>query len=110
MYIGSLRMQCYELRTNTEMHTRTCVPVSLLLAWREHGVGCVSSLLFGKFPSRRVCAAARANNRRLGIFVPNVDSIPFWRERGVTFFLMSSDHSFIKQGANKLVADARGSF
>ena len=58
MYIGSLRMQCYELRMNTEMHTRTCVPVSLLLAWREHGVGCVSSLLFGKFPSRRACAAA----------------------------------------------------
>ena len=56
------------------------------------------------------CAAARANNRRLGIFVPSVDSIPFWRERGVTFFLMSSDHNFIKQGANKLVTDARGSF
>ena len=60
--------------------------------------------------AEKVCAAARANNRRLGIFVPDVDSIPFWRERGVTFFLMSSDHSFIKQGANKLVADARGSF
>ena len=60
--------------------------------------------------AEKVCAAARANNRRLGIFVPSVDSIPFWRERGVTFFLMSSDHNFIKQGANKLVTDARGSF
>jgi 2-keto-3-deoxy-L-rhamnonate aldolase RhmA len=58
----------------------------------------------------KICAAACARNKRLGIFVPNVESIGYWRERGVTLFLMSSDHGFIKQGAKQLTAYARASF
>ena len=60
--------------------------------------------------AEKVCAAAQANNRKLGIFVPNIDSIKFWRDRGVTLFLMSSDHGFIKQGARNLVEKARATF
>ena len=57
-----------------------------------------------------ICNAAKANNKKLGIFVPNIDSIQFWRSRSVTLFLMSSEHSFIKQGAKNLVESARASF
>ena len=60
--------------------------------------------------AEKICIAAQANNRKLGIFVPSIDSIEFWRDRGVTLFLMSSDHSFIKQGARKLVEEARANF
>lgn len=60
--------------------------------------------------AEKICAAAQANNRKLGIFVPNIDSIEFWRNRGVTLFLMSSDHGFIKQGARNLVEKARANF
>ena len=60
--------------------------------------------------AEKICIAAQANNRKLGIFVPSIDSIEFWRDRGVTLFLMSSDHSFIKQGAKKLVEEARANF
>ena len=60
--------------------------------------------------AEKICAAAQANNRKLGIFVPNIDSIEFWLNRGVTLFLMSSDHGFIKQGARNLVEKARANF
>jgi len=60
--------------------------------------------------AEKICSAAQANNRKLGIFVPSINSIEFWRDRGVTLFLMSSDHSFIKQGARKLVEEARANF
>jgi 2-keto-3-deoxy-L-rhamnonate aldolase RhmA len=52
--------------------------------------------------AEKICIVAQANNRKLGIFVPSIYSIEFWRDREVTLFLMSSDHSFIKQGARKL--------
>ena len=60
--------------------------------------------------AEKICSAAQANNRKLGIFVPSINSIEFWRDRGVTLFLMSSDHSFIKQGAKKLVEEAQVNF
>jgi 2-keto-3-deoxy-L-rhamnonate aldolase RhmA len=57
--------------------------------------------------AEKICAAATAANRRLGIFVPSAEDIPFWQERGVSLFLLSSDHSFLRQGAANLVASAR---
>ena len=60
--------------------------------------------------AEKICIAAKANNKKLGIFVPDIDSIEFWRSRGVTLFLMASDHSFIKQGAKSLAESARGNF
>ncbi|MEH6550330.1 MAG: aldolase/citrate lyase family protein [Pseudomonadales bacterium] len=60
--------------------------------------------------AEKVCVAARSAGRRVGIFVPSTDDIPYWVERGVSLFLMASDHAFIKQGAAKLVESARSSF
>jgi 2-keto-3-deoxy-L-rhamnonate aldolase RhmA len=57
--------------------------------------------------AEKICAAAAAVKRRLGIFVPDVADIPFWQERGVSLFLLASDHAFIKQGAARLVAAAK---
>ncbi len=57
--------------------------------------------------AEKVCAAAQAKDRRLGIFVPSVDDIPFWQQRGVSLFLLASDHAFLRQGAANLVAQVR---
>jgi len=58
----------------------------------------------------KICEAARRHNRCLGIFVPSVDDIAMWKNEGVTLFLMSSDHGFVKQGANALATSARAQF
>ncbi|NBB82462.1 MAG: aldolase [Alphaproteobacteria bacterium] len=55
----------------------------------------------------RVCAAARARDRRLGMFLANPAEIPFWRERGVTLFLIGSDQGFVLSGARALMTGAR---
>ncbi|MBT8142084.1 MAG: aldolase [Gammaproteobacteria bacterium] len=60
--------------------------------------------------AEQVCKVAVAANRRLGIFVSNNDDIPFWVERGVSLFLLQSDHGFIKKGAAALFADANKHF
>ncbi len=60
--------------------------------------------------TEKICLAAEQADRRTGIFVPSVDDIPFWLERGVSFFLMSSDHAFIKQGAAALVNNCKTAF
>ena len=60
--------------------------------------------------AERICEAAVAANRRVGIFLPDPADIPFWVERGVSLFLLSSDHAFIKQGAARLVSNARQHF
>ena len=52
---------------------------------------------------KTICNAARSADRRVGIFVPDLDDVPFWAERGVSLFLLSSDHAFLKQGAAALV-------
>ena len=57
--------------------------------------------------AEKICTAATLANRRLGIFVADAADISFWQERGVSLFLMASDHAFIKQGAARLVATAK---
>ncbi len=57
--------------------------------------------------AQKVCAAAVKANRRLGIFVPDIGQVPVWRARGVSLFLLQSDHAFIKAGAAQLSAAAR---
>ena len=57
--------------------------------------------------AEKICEAACNANRRIGIFVPNVEAVKFWHQRGVTLFLMASDHAFIKLGANNLSSEAR---
>ncbi|MEM7018123.1 MAG: aldolase/citrate lyase family protein [Pseudomonadota bacterium] len=55
----------------------------------------------------KICRAAVDHNQKLGMFVPNIADVPFWAERGVTLFLMASDHAFVKQGAAALTDSVR---
>lgn len=56
----------------------------------------------------QICEAANNANRRIGIFVADLNDIPYWREKGVSLFLLSSDHGFILQGANALISKTKG--
>jgi 2-keto-3-deoxy-L-rhamnonate aldolase RhmA len=38
------------------------------------------------------------------MFVANLDEIPTWRAKGVTFFVLASDHAFLQSGAKSLLA------
>jgi 2-keto-3-deoxy-L-rhamnonate aldolase RhmA len=51
----------------------------------------------------RICQSALDAGRPCGMFVGNLDEIPRWKALGVSLFLLSSDHSFLMQGANRLV-------
>ena len=53
-----------------------------------------------------ILAASRTAKRRVGMFIPSADDIGHWAERGVSLFLLYSDHVFMAQGANQL-ADKR---
>lgn len=50
----------------------------------------------------RICASAARAGRPVGMFVSDLAEIPKWREHGASLFLLSSDHSFLLQGANDL--------
>lgn len=52
----------------------------------------------------RVAEAGRRAGRAVGSFVGDLAELPFWRERGVSFFLLESDHTFLLRGAASLVA------
>jgi len=52
----------------------------------------------------KICAAAQRADRRTGIFVGDFNDVAFWREHGVTLFLLASEHGFIKQGASNLLS------
>lgn len=56
----------------------------------------------------RICRAGADSNRPVGMFVGNLDEIPHWQQAGANLFLLSSDHSFLMQGANGLVKRFRG--
>ena len=45
-----------------------------------------------------VTACVKAG-RPVGMFLPRPADVPHWREKGVTFFLLGSDHSFMRAGA-----------
>jgi 2-keto-3-deoxy-L-rhamnonate aldolase RhmA len=55
----------------------------------------------------RICEAAAARGRRVGMFVGDLSEIPRWRDHGASLFLLSSDHGFLLQGAAKLVSQFR---
>jgi 2-keto-3-deoxy-L-rhamnonate aldolase RhmA len=50
----------------------------------------------------RICGAGRQAGRAVGMFVGDASEVPRWREAGASFFLLSSDHGFLQQGANEL--------
>ncbi|KAA2244242.1 HpcH/HpaI aldolase family protein [Salinarimonas soli] len=55
----------------------------------------------------RVCRAAQAAGRTVGMFVPRVEEVARWRPLGASLFLLDSDHGFLLKGAARLVADFR---
>jgi staphyloferrin B biosynthesis citrate synthase len=44
--------------------------------------------------------------RAVGMFLPRPSDVAHWREKGVTFFLLGSDHSFMRAGAAAMLAAA----
>lgn len=71
------------------------------------------AVAMGKAPSdsavinavNRICKDAAATGTTIGMFTPDLDEIPSWRDAGASFFLLGSDQSMILAGANRL-ADA----
>lgn len=51
----------------------------------------------------RICDAGARAGRPVGMFVGNLDEVPRWQNAGASLFLLSSDHSFLMQGAADLV-------
>jgi staphyloferrin B biosynthesis citrate synthase len=50
----------------------------------------------------KIVAACVKAKRRVGMFLPRPSDVAYWRDRGVTFFLLGSDHSFMRAGAAAL--------
>lgn len=50
----------------------------------------------------RVAEAGRRHGRAVGSFIGDLGELPFWLERGVSFFLLESDHTFLLRGADAL--------
>ena len=57
--------------------------------------------------AKQICAAANKADRRIGIFVADLNDVAFWREHGVTLFLLGSEHGFIKAGINDLISKTK---
>jgi 2-keto-3-deoxy-L-rhamnonate aldolase RhmA len=56
---------------------------------------------------KEICADASAAGVTIGMFTPNMDEIPAWREAGASFFLLGSDQSMVLAGANALAESIR---
>ncbi|MDH3531925.1 MAG: aldolase/citrate lyase family protein [Gammaproteobacteria bacterium] len=54
-----------------------------------------------------ICAAGQSQGTPVGMFTPNLDEIPDWRNAGASLFLLSSDQSLLLAGANEL-AQSKG--
>ncbi len=55
----------------------------------------------------RIVEACRKADRCVGMFVPTVKEAHQWMDRGVSFFLLASDQTFILEGARRLAAEVR---
>lgn len=56
---------------------------------------------------RDICAAGQSAGTAVGMFTPNLEEIPDWRDAGASLFLLSSDQSMILAGANALAQSIR---
>lgn len=50
----------------------------------------------------RICAVAKAAGRPVGMFLPRAADTATWRAKGASLFFLSSDHGFLRQGAEAL--------
>lgn len=55
----------------------------------------------------RICRAGEDAGRCVGMFVGDASEVPRWQSAGASFFLLSSDHSFLISGAKGLVSAFR---
>ena len=55
----------------------------------------------------KICKAAQAQGRPVGMFIADLDEIPKWQALGASLFLLASDHAFMLAGAKQLVAKTR---
>lgn len=53
----------------------------------------------------RICAAGVAAGVPVGMFLSDLTELPHWQSAGANLFILSSDHSFLLEGAASLVAD-----
>jgi 2-keto-3-deoxy-L-rhamnonate aldolase RhmA len=56
---------------------------------------------------RKICRAAAAANRPVGMFLARPSDVPQWRDEGASLFLLSSDQEFLLKGAAALCAEVR---
>ena len=55
----------------------------------------------------RICAAGRAAERTVGMFLGRASDVPHWRGHGASLFILASDHDFLLAGAARLAAEVR---
>lgn len=51
----------------------------------------------------KIITSAVKYKRTLGMFVPTTDAVAQWQAKGVSLFMLNSDHGFIKAGAAAMV-------
>ncbi len=56
----------------------------------------------------QIIAAAKQHERCVGMFVPNTEAVASWHAKGVSMFMLNSDHGFIKAGAAAMVNAIKG--
>ncbi len=56
---------------------------------------------------RQICEAGRAAGKAVGMFTPAVEEIPSWIDAGANLFLLGSDQSLMRTGANQLASSIR---
>ena len=54
----------------------------------------------------RICAVAAAAGRPVGMFLPRASDVAQWRAKGASLFFLSSDHGFLRAGAEALRVEA----
>lgn len=54
----------------------------------------------------RILNEAVRAGRPVGMFTPKSEDVPHWREKGASFFLLGSDHGFVRTGAKQLRVQA----
>jgi staphyloferrin B biosynthesis citrate synthase len=54
-----------------------------------------------------IVAAGVKAGKSVGMFLPRTSDVAGWRAKGVSFFLLGSDHSFMRAGAAALLSDIK---
>ena len=69
------------------------------------GVSALDARVIGAV--ERIVSAAAGAGTAVGMFTPDLAELPKWRGLGASLFLLSSDQSFLLEGANELAQSIR---